>query len=247
LRELIVYENVLPVPRTLSLSKGAGDRQRVSRRLIQKESTMSTTDPHHDATAWFDGVYSGAQQDHRVPPWSTMRPRPAFLQWAERTALAGHGKRAAVIGCGLGDDAEELARRGFAVTAFDIAPTAVAWCQQRFPQSAVNYQVADLFEPPADWRQAYDFVLEIFTIQALPIDLRTETIEAVARLVAPDGALFVFALGADHAVARNGPPWALTKGELAHFEHVGLAVQHFEELREFGNEPNLRFRAVYGR
>ena len=123
----------------------------------------------------------------------------------------------------------------------------MAWCQQRFPQSVVNYQVADLFEPPVDWLHAYDFVLEIFTIQALPIGLRTETIKAVAHLVAPGGALFVFALGTDHAVERNGPPWALTKGELAHFEHAGLAVQHFEELREVGDAPILRFRAVYRR
>ncbi|MCB0061982.1 MAG: class I SAM-dependent methyltransferase [Caldilineaceae bacterium] len=206
-----------------------------------------STHPHPEATDWFDGIYSNAQHDHRVPPWSTMRPRPAFLEWAERVSLTGQGRQAAVIGCGLGDDAEELARRGFEVTAFDISPTAVAWCQERFPQSAVNYQVADLFDPPTDWWQAYAFVLEIFTIQALPIDLRTETIEAVANLVAPGGELFVFALGADVAEGRNGPPWSLIKGELAHFEHVGLTVQHFAELREMGQEPNLRFRVVYGR
>ena len=79
-----------------------------------------STHPHPDATNWFDGIYSNAQHDHRVPPWSTMRPRPAFLEWAERVSLTGHGRQAAVIGCGLGDDAEELARRGFQVTAFDI-------------------------------------------------------------------------------------------------------------------------------
>lgn len=213
---------------------------------------MSTSDPQHtdaqhEATAWFDGVYNSAHQAHRVPPWSTMQPRSAFLQWAERTMLRGHGRQAVVIGCGLGDDAEELARRGFEVTAFDISPIAVAWCKERFPGSAVNYQVADLFAPPTDWRQAYDFVLEIFTIQALPIPIRTETIEAVADLVAPGGELFVFALGADVAEGRNGPPWSLTKEELAHFAHVGLTVRHFEELREWGTDPNLRFRVVYGR
>lgn len=208
-----------------------------------------TTDPlQHDATSWFEEIYLGAQQGDRLPPWSAMRPRSAFLQWAEHTALTGHDKRAAVIGCGLGDDAEELARRGFAVTAFDISPTAVQWCRQRFPRSSVAYEVADLFAPPADWIRRYDFVLEIFTIQALPIDRRVQTIDAVADLVAPGGSLFVFALGADVAAGRrNGPPWSLTKEELHHFVHSGLTVQHFEELRDFGNEPNLRFRALYER
>lgn len=208
---------------------------------------MSTTDPQDKASAWFDGVYSSAQQADRVPPWSAMRPRPDFLAWAEQTKLTGHGRRAAVIGCGLGDDAEELAQRGFAVTAFDIAPTAVAWCQARFPTSVVNYQVGDLFNPPATWLRAYDFVLEIFTIQALPIDLRPQTINAVANIVAPGGELFVFTLGTDADTKRSGPPWPLTKEELNHFGQTGLAVRHFEELGGAGRESSLRFRAIYQR
>ncbi|MCC5670705.1 class I SAM-dependent methyltransferase [Nostoc sp. CHAB 5784] len=41
------------------------------------------------------------------------------------------GQKALVIGCGLGDDAEAIASLGFEVTAFDISPTAIAWCQER--------------------------------------------------------------------------------------------------------------------
>jgi 2-polyprenyl-3-methyl-5-hydroxy-6-metoxy-1,4-benzoquinol methylase len=206
---------------------------------------MSTK--QQDATAWFDGIYRDAQQQTRIPPWSCLRPRPAFLDWAERVDLQGDGRRALVVGCGLGDDAEELARRGFVVIAFDVAPSAVAWCKERFPNSPVDYQVADLFAPPAAWLHSYDFVLEIFTVQALPVELRTQTIAAIADLVAPDGELFVFSLGADHPAGRSGPPWALTKGELLHFEHAGLTVRHFEELRDLGHEPNLRFRVLYQR
>ena len=206
---------------------------------------MSTK--QQDAAAWFEGIYRDAQQQTRVPPWSCLRPRPAFLDWAKRVDLQGDSRRALVVGCGLGDDAEELARRGFVVTAFDVAPNAVAWCKDRFPNSPVDYQVADLFAPPVAWLHSYDFVLEIFTVQALPVELRTRTIAAIADLVAPGGELFVFSLGADHPAGRSGPPWALTKGELQHFEHAGLTVCDFEELRELGHEPNLRFRVVYKR
>jgi len=204
-----------------------------------------TTD--RNATSWFDEVYANAQGNGQAVPWAVLQPRPAFLQWAQAVNLRGDGQRALVIGCGLGDDAEELARRGFAVTAFDVSPRAVAWCQARFPQSAVTYIVADLFVPPADWQGAFDFVLEIFTVQALPIALRAQTIAAIATFVAPGGELFVFSLGAQRAEGRSGPPWPLTRTELDHFCTVGLQEISLEVLPGVDAGPALRFRALYRR
>lgn len=203
------------------------------------------SDHQPEATHWFEQLYQNAQGDGKAVPWAVLQPRPAFLQWAQRTNLQGQGRRALVIGCGLGDDAEELARRGFQVTAFDLSPTAVAWCQQRFPQSTVTYVVADLFAAPAAWQGAFDFVLEIFTIQALPIAMRQTTIAAIADFVAPGGELFVFCLGADQPDGRTGPPWPLTRTELDHFHTCGLTEMSLEELRDPGHHPNLRCRALY--
>ncbi|MEZ4868717.1 MAG: class I SAM-dependent methyltransferase [Caldilineaceae bacterium] len=196
---------------------------------------------------WFERVYANAGGDGKAVPWAVLQPRPAFAQWAQRVALQGDGKRALVIGCGLGDDAEALAQRGFAVTAFDRSPTAVAWCQKRFPHSAVHYQIADLFATPPEWRGAFNFVLEIFTIQALPLELRPQTIAAIADHVAPGGEVFVFCLGVDHPAGRKGPPWALTRAELDHFRCCGLHEVMVEELRDWGHSPNLRLRALYRR
>ena len=78
------------------------------------------------------------------------------------------GGEALVIGCGLGDDAEELARRGYAVTAFDISPTAIARCRERFPQSPVHYRVADVPRLPGEWQGRFGLAVEINTIQSLP-------------------------------------------------------------------------------
>ncbi|MBX3013184.1 MAG: class I SAM-dependent methyltransferase [Caldilineaceae bacterium] len=196
---------------------------------------------------WFEELYQQAQGDSNAVPWAVLQPRPAFFQWAQRTNLQGAGRRALVIGCGLGDDAEELARRGFQVTAFDLSPTAVAWCQARFPQSAVTYVVADLLAAPAAWQGAFDFVLEIFTIQALPIDMRQTTMAAIANFVAPAGELFLFALGSDTPDQRTGPPWALTRAELAYFHTCGLSTVAWEELHNLDDPPRLRFRALYRR
>jgi hypothetical protein len=52
------------------------------------------------------------------------------------------------VGAGLGDDAEEPARRGLAVTACDVAPTAVEWAWRRLPESRVDCVVADAPAPP---------------------------------------------------------------------------------------------------
>jgi protein-L-isoaspartate O-methyltransferase len=46
------------------------------------------------------------------------------------------GKRALVVGCGLGYDAEFLARLGYAVTGFDVAPTAIERAVRENPGSA---------------------------------------------------------------------------------------------------------------
>ena len=62
-------------------------------------------------------------------PWADGLPDPNLVEWAGRAGSAGSdgaGRRALVVGCGLGYDAEFLAGRGFAVTAFDLSPTAIA-------------------------------------------------------------------------------------------------------------------------
>ena len=44
------------------------------------------------------------------------------------------------------DDAEALATQEYQVTAFDISPTAIAWCRERFPNTTVNYWSFDYFK-----------------------------------------------------------------------------------------------------
>jgi hypothetical protein len=67
-------------------------------------------------------------------------PNPSLVVWLGAHAVSG---RSLKVGAGLGDDAEELARRGLAVTAFDVAPTAIERARRRFPESGVDYVVAD--------------------------------------------------------------------------------------------------------
>lgn len=164
---------------------------------------------HGDATGWFERLYAQAGADGRGVPWARNGPHPDFLAWLETDAGPGGGRRALSVGCGLGDDAEALAAHGFATTAFDVSQSAIDLCRQRFPASPVDYRAADLFDPPADWIEAYDLVAEIITVQALPPEMQADAFRQITRFVAPGGLLFVGTQVRNPRVEPTGPPWPL--------------------------------------
>jgi 2-polyprenyl-3-methyl-5-hydroxy-6-metoxy-1,4-benzoquinol methylase len=139
------------------------------------------------------------------------------------------GDRALVIGCGYGDDAEELDRRGYRVTAFDIAPTAIMRCHERFPNSHVEYRVADLFALPSEWQAHFDLVVEIRTLQSLPPESRVAAVRAVAGTVRRGGRLWVRCLGRDDDESVADRPWPVSRAELSGFDQAGLDQLEFNE------------------
>ncbi|HEU4338569.1 MAG TPA: class I SAM-dependent methyltransferase [Planctomycetota bacterium] len=200
-----------------------------------------------DPTGWFEPLYAEAAGDASLIPWADLVPNPAFTEWADRIGFKGSGGSALVVGCGLGDDAEELRRRGWRVTAFDISPTAIAWCRRRFPDSGVQYVESDLLKPPREWRGAFDFALETYTLQALPTGLRTRAIEEVASFIRPGGSLLVISRGRRPEEPDAGPPWPLLREEFDRFLESGLKEDGFEEFMDSESPPVRRFRACYRR
>ena len=197
----------------------------------------------HEATAWFERLYASAEAGEATVPWFRGGPNPFLAQWVHEHAGDGAGRRALVIGTALGDDAEMLAARGFAVTAFDIAPTAIDGARRRFPASSVDYAVADLLDLPERWRGAFDLVAEAITVQALPVSLRDRAIDAIASTVAPGGTLVVVSGIHEGDGERDGPPWPLTREELDRFARK-LRPQ-VVEVAQIG--PDRRWRATFTR
>jgi SAM-dependent methyltransferase len=181
-----------------------------------------------DDQAEFEAIYAEAGDDLGSVPWAKLEPLPALVEWLD-TQEPGGGRAALVIGSGLGDDAEELARRGWKVSAFDVSPTAIEQARKRFPETTVDYRAADLFDLPAEWRGRFDLVVEIRTLQAIPIEVRADGPAALAATVAPGGRLWAHILGRDEHLAGGQRPWPLTPEELAGFERAGL---EWEERRE---------------
>lgn len=200
-----------------------------------------------DATGWFDALYVEAEGDAARIPWADLAPNPGLAEWVEKNEIAGEGKTALVVGCGLGDDAEMLAERGFRVTAFDISATAIAWCRRLRPDSSVQYVAADLLAAPDEWKKAFDFVIEVYTLQALPDELRPAAIRAIASLVAEEGALLVVARGRDPEEDPGEMPWPLTRDELQAFAAAGLTESSFEDFFDNESPPVRRFRVLYSR
>ncbi|MBB6473652.1 alpha/beta fold hydrolase [Sphaerisporangium rubeum] len=184
-----------------------------------------------DPTGWFERLYAAADAGEVPMPWDREGPREPLREWAETGAVSGGGRRAVVIGCGLGADAEYVAGLGFDTDAFDISATAVRTAQRRHPGSAVRYRTADLFRLPAEWIGAFDLVVEIFTVQALPVSMRGDTIAAVRGLVGPGGTLIVvMAAREDDEEIVDGPPWPLTRAEMVSFAEDGLSLVRLEKL-----------------
>lgn len=218
-------------------------QQSKSRRRV--DELFSQFAAQGDQTGWFEALYAQAKGDPDSIPWANLTPNEQIVEWLEREQIDGQGKSAVVVGCGLGDDAEALASFGFDVTAFDISATAIEWCKLRFPQTTIRYVAADLLNLPDDWR--FDFVLEIYTVQALPVELRQQAIAAVAGLVAPGGTLLAIGRLVEPDTERTGPPWPPTKAELSAFKNNGLSEIRFEDYMDGETPPVRRFRIQYRR
>ncbi|WP_076259374.1 class I SAM-dependent methyltransferase [Intrasporangium flavum] len=192
-----------------------------------------------DPNAWFDRLYGEGVAGSISMPWDRGAPHPLLSDWAAARAAGladgarpGEGRRALVVGCGLGADAEYLSSLGFATTAFDLSPNAVATARSRHPESEVDYRVADLLAPPAEWAGAFDLVVEIFTIQAMPDPPRSQAIPNIAGFVAPGGTLFAVAFRTDSDVDETtGPPFALSAATMRSLAGDRLEVKGLESPR----------------
>jgi hypothetical protein len=154
-----------------------------------------------------------------------------LVEWLAGGARASSGQRALVVGQGLREDADLVARLGFRVTTFDLATPA-----------------------PREYRRAFALVVAPYAMERLPPGARAESVLALADLVASGGTLLVLANAREEAGEEgradrwnlSGPPWALAASELEPLERAGLELVRFEDYAE-PREGERRFRAEYRR
>ena len=177
-----------------------------------------------EPTRWFEELWSAAARDEVDMPWDRSPPYPPVLAHVDAMG-DGSGRRAVVVGAGLGADAELLASRGYRTVAFDLAPSAVALARSRYTGTSVDYRVADLLDLPTDLVGAFDLVVDVFTVQALPRPLRDRAVAGIRALLAPGGDLLaVQFVHEDDAAEDDGPPWLVTRAEMESLAGADVAL-----------------------
>lgn len=212
---------------------------------VEYKKMVKSYQDRDDPTGWFDSIYTDAQGDHRAVFWADLEPNPYLFKWLESCVLEHIGRKAIAVGCGVGDDAEALSEAGYEVTAFDIAPEAIRLCKKRYPDTRVNYLVADLFNYPPQWTESFDLVYECNTIQVLPGKYRILARDTMVSLLAPQGDLLVSCRSRLKGEQEDDIPLPLDKEEIDGFIRCGLSEESFAVYDDTQDPPVPHFFATY--
>jgi len=160
------------------------------------------------------------------------------------------GARVAVVGCGLGRDAVALADRGYDICAFDACPHAIESAKQIHPAHEQCFHEMDLRDLPTKMHNRFDLVVEIHTLQALPVETRPAMAASITQLLNHRGVLLAIARGRDESVPAStldGPPFPFTANELETlFIEAGLTLDRpIDDYQDDNAPPVRRLRAIF--
>jgi methyl halide transferase len=177
-------------------------------------------------------------------PWEKGAPAPPLVEWLERRGpLQG---KILVPGCGSGHDVRAIAAASQTaqVIGLDIAPSALEQAHRYALAGAESYQLANLFELPAELIGRFDWVFEHTCFCTIDPRQRPEYVRAVTRALRPEGSLLaIFFLNPwdpGETPEEGGPPFGITRDELDQ-----LFITHFELVEEL--HPSAAYPGREGR
>ncbi|MDJ0568957.1 MAG: hypothetical protein QNJ53_07900 [Pleurocapsa sp. MO_192.B19] len=106
---------------------------------------------------------------------------------------------------------------------------------------------SDRRELDPEWQHSFDLVYECRNIQALPLNVRSQVIKAIAPLVSKSGQLLIITRHRDNNIVPEGPPWALSDTELSQFTEEGLKEIRRDSFLEGEKEKIEQLRVEYNR
>lgn len=213
---------------------------------IEYKKMVKAYQEKDDPTGWFDSIYTDAQGDYKAVFWADLKANEYLIDWLKKHPDTSKNKKAIVVGCGVGDDAQALSEFGYEVTAFDISPTAIKLCKDRYPNTKVNFIVADLFDYPKEWFEAFDLVYECNTIQVLPGKYRIQAREAISSLIAKNGHVLVSCRSRNKGEQEDDIPLPLDKEEINKFVEDDKLIQMSFLAYDDNQTPRVpHFFAIY--
>ena len=177
-------------------------------------------------------------------PWDKGAASPPLTEYLTRAGMRG---RALVPGCGRGHEVALAAVFGLDVTGLDIAPTAVAEAQALYPELAKRFVVGNLFDPPAELRDAFDVVLEHTCMSALPPYLCGEYRRGIDTTLRRGGLLIgVWFINPDLDPGEEGPPYPLSVEDLTALFADGYKIveDYVPKVAFAGREGRERVRVM---
>jgi SAM-dependent methyltransferase len=120
--------------------------------------------------------------------WDRGDTSPALAAWLEAGRI--DPCRVLIPGCGRGHEVLALARRGFAVTALDFAPSAVGHLKESLSREGLNAKVlqADVLQWQPD--DPFDAIYEQTCLCALPEDTWQDYALRLHDWLRPEGRLY---------------------------------------------------------
>ena len=170
--------------------------------------------------------------------WDKGAPSPPMRQHLERHTVRG---RTLVPGCGHGHEVDLAVEFGLDATGLDIAPTAIAEARELYPHLAERLVVGDLFNPPAEMRDAFDVVLEHTCMSGLHPTLRADYRRGIDLTLRPGGLLIgVWYINPDLDPGEEGPPFPFSVPDL-----TALFADGYEIVADY--VPDVAFKGREGR
>lgn len=198
----------------------------------------SNTNPPASSNEWEERYRTGDVH------WDRGSISPPLKQYLETHQLEG---RVLVPGCGRGNDVAALAKVGVDVLGLDIAPTAIAEAQVRYPEIADRVVVGDLFDLAPELRGGFDVVVEHTCLSGMPPALRPSYRRGVESALKPGGLIVgVWFINPNLDPGCEGPPFPLSVEALD-----ALFADGFEVIEDYvptaafeGREGRERVRAL---
>ncbi|PCI41694.1 MAG: thiopurine S-methyltransferase [Proteobacteria bacterium] len=159
--------------------------------------------------------------------WDRGMISPALQHWFDTNELKA-GQRVLIPGCGRGYEVIALAKRGFEVTALDLAPSAIDAVKQGLQEAGLSATLvcSDLFDYQP--KQGFDVIYEQTCLCALPVERREDYEQCLFSWLKRDGILCFSMMQTGE---QGGPPF--------HCDWLDMKVLFSEKRWQWPGEPPI--------